>query len=388
MFRKAFFAATSLALVACSTGAGSQAVPTAGMQSLAAPDGGRTSPVSILKLLTKQSVIGSTVDAANGDQQPRGLTLGTYSFGKLKKGDLYTCNFANKAKAAGAGTTIEQLAPAAGAKPTRFYQSAALMGCSSIANDTVYMWASAYGAKSELQLGSKPSVLQTFKGGSYASPVNNVVAVLGSIYSTTTVFTADEATGSIIKTEFCSTGNCSSPGTAVITGLPVKKTGGGFPQLSLVFDPNQGASSICGPYPCGRLFVIDASNNTIVYVDNAPNLQTAKSIVVGPTGKTFSGPDAAWAKVLFSGTPLNAPVAGTMVYAAASKPGNLVVANSQPAAQNLLIELSPAAKVLASVNVDKGAAGAIGGLAATGSGSATALYFADDNANNVQVLKH
>ncbi len=53
-----------------------------------------------------------------------------------------------------------------------------------------------------------------------------------------------------------------------------------------------------------------------------------------------------------------------------------------------MVELSPAGKVLDTRNVDKGAAGAIFGMVATGtSTSTTKLYFNDDNANNLQVLQ-
>jgi len=53
-----------------------------------------------------------------------------------------------------------------------------------------------------------------------------------------------------------------------------------------------------------------------------------------------------------------------------------------------LIELSAAGKVLDVRNVDKGAAGAIFGIVATGTDAAdTKIYFNDDNDNDVQVLE-
>jgi len=48
---------------------------------------------SILKLLTKDVTIGSTVDPANGDKGPRAVTVVQGSGGKLKKGQLLVCNF-------------------------------------------------------------------------------------------------------------------------------------------------------------------------------------------------------------------------------------------------------------------------------------------------------
>ena len=76
---------------------------------------------SILKKLKKNVIIGSTVDATNGDKGPRGFSVVNAPLGKLKKNQIVVCNFADTTGAAGKGTTIEQLNSTAGSKPTRFF---------------------------------------------------------------------------------------------------------------------------------------------------------------------------------------------------------------------------------------------------------------------------
>src|SRR5215472_7514840 len=77
---------------------------------------------SILKKLTKDVVIGSTVDTKNGDMGPRALALVRSTF-VLKKGQLLVCNFEDSAGAAGKGSTIEVLNPMPSSAPVRFAQS-------------------------------------------------------------------------------------------------------------------------------------------------------------------------------------------------------------------------------------------------------------------------
>ncbi|HTU81151.1 MAG TPA: hypothetical protein VMF61_03425, partial [Candidatus Acidoferrales bacterium] len=136
--------------------------------------------------------------------------------------------------------------------------------------------------------------------------------------------------------------------------------------------------------------VADSADNTVVEIFDAALLNKAKSIVVGANGKTFSGPDAKYAKVFHTGLPLSMPGGVTMLYeqvvsGAPTAPGNLVVANS--AGKNELVEFSPAGKPLDRLVVDKGAPGALFGMQAIGSGAATKLYLTDSNSNTIQVLQ-
>ena len=53
-----------------------------------------------------------------------------------------------------------------------------------------------------------------------------------------------------------------------------------------------------------------------------------------------------------------------------------------------MLEITPSGKLLATRNVDKGPAGALFGIVATGTTDAnTKIYFNDDNDNNLQVLQ-
>jgi len=104
-------AGLTLAASACNaTGGVPSSVPaanSAGTGSRAAAGIARHT-TSILKLLTKDVTIGSTVDPANGDKGPRAVTVVQGSGGKLKKGQLLVCNFEDSSGTAGNGTTIEQ----------------------------------------------------------------------------------------------------------------------------------------------------------------------------------------------------------------------------------------------------------------------------------------
>src|ERR1700677_117214 len=104
---------------------------------------------SILKLLTKDVTIGSTVDPTNGDTGPRAVTVLQDSSGKLKKGQLLVCNFEDKSGTAGNGTTIEQFSPTASSKPTTFIQNSKIEGCDGSAESGAdgYTYASGFTSK-------------------------------------------------------------------------------------------------------------------------------------------------------------------------------------------------------------------------------------------------
>ena len=88
-----------------------------------------TDTTSILKLLTKNVTIGSTVDPTNGDMGPRAVTVVPYNYGELKKGQVLVCNFEDSSGNAGNGTTIELFDPVASSKPTTFLQNSKIEGC-------------------------------------------------------------------------------------------------------------------------------------------------------------------------------------------------------------------------------------------------------------------
>src|SRR5579862_9044717 len=71
-----------------------------------------TDTTSILEKLTKQVTIGSTVDAKNGDRNPRAIAVVPKNWHRvLAKGQLLACNFEDAAGKAGDGTTLELLDP-------------------------------------------------------------------------------------------------------------------------------------------------------------------------------------------------------------------------------------------------------------------------------------
>jgi hypothetical protein len=88
--------------------------------------------------------------------------------------------------------------------------------------------------------------------------------------------------------------------------------------------------------------------------------------------------------VIASGPPLNGPISSALL-----PNGDLVVGNTlDGTGTNLLIEVSPAAGVVATKNVDTGAAGALFGIVATGTLTNPKIYFNDDNTNTVVLLSH
>jgi len=138
-----------------------------------------------------------------------------------------------------------------------------------------------------------------------------------------------------------------------------------------------GASGLTYDSTNDTLFVVDSNENRVVAFAGYSTL-AADAIVVGPNG-TFTGPSAASARVVFSGAPLNAPLSAAELFN-----GDLVVGNT---ADNLLIEISQAGKLVGMQNLDTGAVGALFGIVATGtSASDTKIYFNDDNDNTVKLL--
>jgi hypothetical protein len=128
---------------------------------------------------------------------------------------------------------------------------------------------------------------------------------------------------------------------------------------------------------------VDGTNNTVVAFKNVSTIPNG-GIIVEKGGKTFKGPSASDARLLFAGPPLNGPISAALL-----ANGNLAVGNtSNPSGQNIIVEISRSGKVMDTRNIDKGAPGAIFGMVATGlSANDTKLYFNDDNSNDLRVLE-
>jgi hypothetical protein len=118
------------------------------------------------------------------------------------------------------------------------------------------------------------------------------------------------------------------------------------------------------------LYVVDGNANAVSAIPNASTISSAVS--------------ASSLHVIASGPPLNGPISSALL-----PDGDLVVGNTLDAAgTNLLIEVSPAAGVVATKNVDTGAAGALFGIVVTGTLANPKIYFNDDNTNTVVLLSH
>ena len=130
--------AAILIAAGCNGGSGNGLTPAAS-QSMLSNTGVATSGVSpdtsLLKQLTKQVVIGSVVDPANGSGNPYGLTIAPITSGLLTEGDLVVCNFNAKSGKQGTGKSIVALHPTPGSTPTHISSDKTLVGCDALALD-------------------------------------------------------------------------------------------------------------------------------------------------------------------------------------------------------------------------------------------------------------
>lgn len=369
------------ALLATSACGGNAAIPSGagesmpGLSSMVPTDN-----TSILKKLTKDVEIGSTVDPKNGDMGPRAISLVRATFG-LKKGQLLVCNFDDSTGAAGKGTTIDVFNPKPHSKPTTFVQSSKLEGCD---GNAVTAGNQVYG--SGLVSGVVPQFTQDGKlnrayGAPIEAPLADADAFCGLAYAPEDIYVSNSKNGAIVKLAFLpiSRGG-KAKATEVISGFATK-SGSGWNVLG----PSgiQYNSTRIGNLCNDTLYIVDGADNTIVAVSNASNLLQKDEIVVQPGGKTFkcAHPKDTCARLVYSGSPLNAPVASALL-----PNGNLIVANTQ--GRNMLVELTPAGKVLATKTIDSSASPDIFGLLATGtSDSDTVLFYTDTKTNTLQELE-
>ncbi|MEO6834587.1 MAG: hypothetical protein ABI231_01580 [Candidatus Tumulicola sp.] len=332
-----------------------------------------------MKKLTTDVEIGSTVDGKNGDMGPRAISLVRSTVGLLKKGQLLVCNFQNSAGAAGKGTTIEILNPKPLSKSVTFTQSSKLEGCD---GDAVTETNDVYGAgmlSGRVSQFDKSGSLKKSYNAYLQVPFADADAFCGFPYAPEDIYISDSKTGSIVKLDFVPVSGHTTL-TQVITGFAVNK-GSGWSVLgpSGMQYNSQRTGSLCND----TLYIVDGVDNTVVAVSNASNLLTMDEIVVQPGGKKFkcAYPKQTCATLVYSGAPLNAPVASALL-----PNGNLIVANTKGG--NKLVELTPAGKVLATKTIDKSTTAHVFGLLATGtSDSDTALFYTDIKANTLQELK-
>ncbi|MFZ0031670.1 MAG: hypothetical protein WAK84_07350, partial [Candidatus Cybelea sp.] len=323
------------ALFATSACGGNATVPSGLASQVSAPGASSTIPndtASILKKLTKDVEIGSTVDRNNGDMGPRAISLARSTFG-LKKGQLIVCNFDDATGAVGKGTTIEVLDPKPHSKPATFTQSTKLEGCD---GDAITATNQVYGA------GQLSGVVPQFTPAgelnvSYGSPIKapfaDADAFCGLAYAPEDIYVSDSKTGSLVKLAFISVSGGKTTATEVMSGFGINK-GSGWSVLgpSGIQYNSQRTGSLCND----TLYVVDGVDNTVIAVSNASSLLQKDEIVVQPGGKKFkcAHPQRTCATLVYSGSPLNAPVASALL-----PNGNLIVANTKGG--NKLVELTP-----------------------------------------------
>ncbi|MGA8533838.1 MAG: hypothetical protein WB615_07000 [Candidatus Tumulicola sp.] len=377
---RVLIAGTVLATSACG---GTAAVPSQLFYAshVTAPRAGLVIPddnTSILKKLTQDVEIGSTVDAKNGDMGPRAIALVRSTFG-LKAGQLLVCNFENSTGTAGKGTTIEVLNPKPHSKPVTFTQNTKIEGCD---GDTItesnQVWGTGMLSGFVSQFDQAGSLKESY-GTDIQAPLSDADAFCGLPYAPEDIYVSDSKTGAIVKVAFVSVSGKTKI-TQVISGFGVNK-GSGWSVLgpSGIQYNNHRTGSLCND----TLYIVDGVDNTVVAVSNASNLLDKNEIVVQPGGKTFkcAHPGDTCAKLVHSGSPLDGPVASALL-----PNGNLVVANTKGG--NKLVELTPTGKVLATKTIDTSTTAHVFGLVATGtSDSDTALFYTDTGTNTLHELK-
>lgn len=332
---------------------------------------GAADTTSILKKLTKDVVIGSTVDPGNGDTGPHSLSLVPANYG-LKKGQLLVCNFADSSGTPGNGTTMEVLNPTQGSSPKTFIKNANIKGCDASA-------ISASGSNQVYPCGLTAGICDWYTQKAkykkkYAAPIVEPFAD-GDIYNPTAyaaeyIMVGDGSTGGVVSFAISSYGNPKE--TQVIGGFA---TGGsGWSTL--------GPSGFQYDTKKDVMYIADGATNTIVSVSHPGDLLQKNEIVVQPGGKTFkcAHPKDTCATLVLAGDPLNAPVALALL-----PNGNLIAANT--AGGNTLVEFTPAGQLLDTKVIDSAGSPAIFGLAASGKNDTnTVLFYTDTNDNSLHEL--
>ena len=358
-----------------------------------------TAPASVISQLSTVTTIGSTVDAGNNDANPYGLAIVPSTVAPtvvnssltVNPGDLVVCNFnSSSSSGTGMGTTVEDLKPMAGSMPVRIAQSTMLQGCDALAVNPggLFIWAAAYTANDNPVV-TPTGAVTTAPTSSYTwtQPWGQIFGsptpAAGSTASSPSAFYISNAMDGSIVQALVSAKPIAY--TKIITGFPVSvsPTYGILAPAGLTYNP---ASD--------TLYVVSSDTNSVfafsnvsTYVAGGVNITFTPGTSSGgayPTTTSaafaFSGPDAANAKVIFSGAPLNYPVSSALLYN-----GDLIVGNT---GDNNMVEISPSTMAVVGTKlVDTKASGAIFGIATTGTSVATQkIYFNDDNTNSVMAI--
>jgi hypothetical protein len=327
---------------------------------------------SILKTLTTETTIGSTVDPLTGDQNPYGLDIAPTDSGLIHRGDLVVCDFNDSANVQGTGDAIIALAPQPGSSPRSVINNGALLGCTeNVQARDGTIWVTAFVAPDVALVSPAGALLHTRSGSPFTAPFGITLAQ-DDAYGHPIFYESDATTGAIVRIrtgESAAQTEVIATGFAVNNGAPGTELGPG----GLQYDPKH-----------DRLYIVDGANNTLVEFRHVSTIP-AGGITVGTNGTSFSGPFAHRARLVFSGSPLNAPISSALL-----PNGDIAIGNTgNPNGKNLMIEVTPHGKVVDVKNVDSGASGAIFGMIASNDDVQNVkVYFNDDNDNAVIVLTH
>jgi len=370
-------AASSLAMLLITSGCAGQPVSP---NAAAAPQvlrarashGRPADTTSILKLLTKDVFIGSTIDPDNGDQGPRAISIVP---GKkvLHQGDLVVCNFENSAGTAGDGTTLEILTAEPSSSPTRFAQNNSIEGCdANVLNNDNSVFAGGLTSGELVTFANDGKPNRTYQGAPIAAPFSDAYAPAKQNFAPEYVYVGTTA-GGIVS---ISTGPYGDGiATQVVEGFAVNQ-GSALGMLA--------PSGLQYDLSVDTLYVVDGVTNTIVAISHASDLLEENEIIVKTGGTKFKCKHAkvTCASLVYQGSPLDAPMASALL-----PNGNLIVANTQGTA-NMLVELTPQGQILDTKVIDSSATQGVYGLVAAGTDdSNTVLFFTDTNSNTVQELE-
>jgi len=327
--------------------------------------------VSVLNLLTRQRVVGSTSDPSLHQLNPYGLTVAPSTNGDFTKGDLVVCNFNASSNVQGTGYTIVALHPKDGSQPRLVSKNKVLKGCDALAlapDDTI--WAADFSANDNPVISSSGNLIVNIKGAPFNHPFGQIFAPRGGASGAPVFYETNARSGTVVRINLGSsfTYDVIATGFAINRGKP----GSIFGPSGLAYDNRN-----------DTLYIVDGTNNTVVAFSNVSTIP-ANGIKVEKGGMTFGGPSAGQARLVFAGPPLNGPISSALLF-----DGNLVIGNTaNKTGRNVMVEMTPHGRILATKNVDKGAAGSIFGMVSTGNNiHDVRLYYNDDNHNNLRVLE-
>ena len=248
-----------------------------------------------------------------------------------------------------------------------------MLGCAALAlGPADDIWAAAFKADDNPVISSSGELEANIKGKPFDHPFGQIYAGHGGA-SGAPAFYESNARGnnSIVRINLGSSGftyDVIATGFAVNNGQP----GGILGPSGLAYDGKK-----------DTLYIVDGANNTVVAFSKVSTIP-ANGIVVNPGGTSFSGPSAAQANLVYAGAPLNAPISSALLFN-----GNLVIGNTgNNNGRNIMVEMTPHGQILDTRNVDRGPAGALFGMVATGGNiHDVEIYFNDDNHNDLRVLE-